>query len=338
MRNENILLFNKFLQGQATPEEVTLLIRWLKEESSFNSWADEEWKAASAEMNPDLQRQLLQQIHATIQPTPVPRSKFFTSRFHYQWILRTAAVFIILISTGTAVYQYTKAKLVMPDMIVSVDKGQKANLTLPDGSKVWVNSDSRITYGSQFNDEERIIHLDGEAYFEVAPDKDRPFIVQTKDLAVQALGTSFDVKSYSDDLFVSTVLLTGEVRVKSDFCSMTLIPNEKIIFDKVSGKMEKTNVEDAVHYSAWKSNTLAFEAETFENIVKTLQRFYNTQIRFESESLKKYRFTGSPGNTSLESVLQILSLTSPLTYEITDSMIILRENKKEKAKYEKALK
>ena len=81
-----------------------------------------------------------------------------------------------------------------------------------------------------------------------------------------------------------------------------------------------------------------FEAESFENIVRVLERYYNTRIVFETESLKQYRFTGTLGNTSLESILQILSLTSPLDYEVKDSVIILRENIKEKAYYEKALK
>ncbi len=102
--------------------------------------------------------------------------------------------------------------------------------------------------------------------------------------------------------------------------------------------MEKSSVDNAADYINWKYNELTFNGETFESIAHTLERYYNTRIIFESESLKKYRFTGTPGNTSLESILQILSLTSPLTYEVKDSVIVLRENMKEKAYYEKALK
>ena len=102
--------------------------------------------------------------------------------------------------------------------------------------------------------------------------------------------------------------------------------------------LKKGTVYDAKDYASWKDNTLSFEAESFENIVRVLERYYNTKIEFESESLKQYRFTGTPGNTSLESILQILSLTSPLDYEVKDNVIILRENIKEKAYYEKALK
>ena len=240
--------------------------------------------------------------------------------------------------TGLSVYYYTMSQMIMPDMIVSVEKGQKANVVLPDGSKVWVNSDSRLSYGSRFNQKERVLSLEGEAYFEVTPDKDRPFIVETDELAVRALGTSFNVKSYEEEKDASTVLMTGKVEVTSDYDRLVLNPNERIVFNKQTGHMEKSTVENTGDYINWKYNALTFNGETFENIVHTLERYYNTRIVFESETLKKYRFTGTPGNTSLESILQILSLTSPLSYEVRDSMIILRENVKQKAYYEKALK
>ena len=259
-------------------------------------------------------------------------------RKFYLWFARVASVILLLLMTGLSVHYYTMSQMIMPDMIVSVEKGQKANVVLPDGSKVWVNSDSRLSYGSRFNQKERVLSLEGEAYFEVTPDKDRPFIVETDELAVRALGTSFNVKSYEEEKDVSTVLMTGKVEVTSDYDRLVLNPNERIVFNKQTGHMEKSTVENTGDYINWKYNALTFNGETFENIVHTLERYYNTRIVFESETLKKYRFTGTPGNTSLESILQILSLTSPLSYEIRDSMIILRENVKQKAYYEKALK
>ena len=338
-KQDYIQLFDKFLLKQASPEELQILIQWLKSEGSFQDWMDEEWDAASSGMDTDLQQKLLGQIKQKIsletQQTPLKRNKYRTL---YLWTARIASVVILLLLTGFSVYHYAMEQLKMQDMIVSVEKGQKANVVLPDGSKVWVNSDSRLIYGSRFTSKERILELEGEAYFEVAPDKDRPFIVETKNISVKALGTSFDVKSYKEDNWVSAVLMTGKVEVWSENEKLILEPNQRILFDKSTGKMEKSKVMDATDFSGWMYNTLSFEAETFENIVQTLQRLYNTKIVFESESLKKYRFTGSPGNTSLESILQILSLTSPLSYEVKDSVIVLRENKKEKAWYEKALK
>lgn len=337
MRNSDYIhLFDKFLQKQATPEEVRQLIEWLKKDAAFSSWADAEWETASSEMNPELRQRLFRQIQEKIQPgaKAVPMRR----RTVYAGFRQIAATLLLMLATGLGIYFYTVRQLAMPDMVVAVEKGQKASVTLPDGSRVWVNSDSRLTYGSRFNAKERILQLEGEAYFEVTPDKDRPFIVETNRLSVQALGTSFDVKNYEEEDQISTVLMTGKVKVESEKDCIFLEPNEKVTFNKTTGSMRKSTIEDAGGYADWKFNLLSFRAETFERIVHTLERHYNTRIVFESESLKKYRFTGSIGNTSLESVLQILSLTSPLAYEVKDSLIVLRENIKQKAYYENALK
>ena len=339
-KTDYIQLFDKFLLKQASAEEIQVLIQWLKSEGSFQDWADEEWNAAASEMDTKLQRQLFGQIKekiSQIDRTCLPEKENRPRKF-YLWFARVASVILLLLMTGLSVHYYTMSQMIMPDMIVSVEKGQKANVVLPDGSKVWVNSDSRLSYGSRFNQKERVLSLEGEAYFEVTPDKDRPFIVETDELAVRALGTSFNVKSYEEEKDASTVLMTGKVEVTSDYDRLVLNPNERIVFNKQSGNMEKSTVENTGDYINWKYNALTFNGETFENIVHTLERYYNTRIVFESETLKKYRFTGTPGNTSLESILQILSLTSPLSYEVRDSMIILRENVKQKAYYEKALK
>lgn len=341
-KTDYIQLFDKFLLKQASAEEIQALIQWLKSEGSFQDWTDKEWSMASTEMDAGVQQRLFVQIKEKINQEsnvllPVPRKDNKQHKL-YLWTARIASIIMIVLLTSLSVYYYTAKQLKMHDMIVSVDKGQKATIVLPDGSKVWVNSDSKLVYGSRFTSKERVLELEGEAYFEVAPDKNRPFIVETDNFSVKALGTSFDVKSYKEDSWAATVLMSGKVEVKSKKETLILEPDQRILFDKITGKMEKSIVTDAGDYSGWMYNTLSFEAETFENIVQTLQRLYNTRIIFETESLKKYRFTGTPGNTSLESILQILSLTSPLSYEVKDSVIILRENTKEKAWYEKALK
>lgn len=339
-KTDYIQLFDKFLQKQASPEEVQMLILWLKNEGEFQDWADEQWNAVSFDIDTDLQQKLFGRIKEKIDRKNNTQAFTKQGKSHkiYLWTARVASIVILLLLTGLSTYYYAMNLQDMEDMIVLVERGQKANVILPDGSKVWVNSDSKLSYGNRFNRHERVLSLEGEAYFEVTPDKERPFIVETKDIAVRALGTSFNVKAYAEEKDVSTVLRTGKVEVTSGDDSLILSPNEKIVFNKQTGRMEKSTVDDAVDYINWKYNELTFNGETFENIVHTLERNYNTRIVFESESLKKYRFTGTPGNTSLESILQILSLTSPLSYEVRDSVIVLRENMSQKAYYERALK
>jgi ferric-dicitrate binding protein FerR (iron transport regulator) len=304
------------------------------EKEDFQSWLYDQWEKSPTEMDTALQKKILGRIKAQIYSAERKTAKHVFLRR----IAGIAAVLALLLSTGAAVYFYTAARNYMPDTVVSVGKGQKANITLPDGTKVWMNSDTELRYGSRFNNSRRILELEGEAYFEVFPDKDRTFIVQTGGLSIKALGTSFDLKSYANEAHVSTVLMTGKVEVESEYETIILLPNERIIFDKANKTMVKNAVFEAYDYASWKYDTLTFEAETFENIVRTLERYYNIKITFESESLKRYRFTGTSGNASLESILQRLSLTSPLSYEVSDSMILLRENTKQKAYYEKAIK
>ncbi|MCC8171565.1 MAG: DUF4974 domain-containing protein [Parabacteroides sp.] len=335
-----IRLFRKFLQKQATPGEVEALVTWLKSENAFHSWMHDEWEAAPTAMNTALQKRIWKQIRVkTERATGQPASPKAAGQTPWPVrLLRVAAVLVLMALTGAGVYFHTVQRGRTADTVVSVEKGQKANILLPDGSKVWVNSGSRLIYGKRFHAGERILKLEGEGYFEVNPDPAHPFIVETDDLSVKALGTSFDIKSYPNGPVVSTVLMSGKVEVRSASETALLEPNQKIVFDRAAGAMKKYTVADATDYSDWRYNILAFEAETFENIVRTLERLYNVRIIFESETLKKYRFTGSPGNASLESILELLSLTSPLQYEIQDSIIVLRENQRDKPLYEKALK
>lgn len=295
----------------------------------------EQWDSAPMEMDPSLKAELLDKIKLQ---AGITGNKSAGRRLMLYRLMRVAAVLLFLLASGSAFYFYQKSQGVMADTIVSVEKGQKASITLPDGTKVWVNSGSELKYGSRFNSNERRLSLEGEAYFEVAKDKKRPFVVETGNISVKALGTSFNIKSYANEDHISTVLMTGKVEVVSGDEKVLLSPNEQVVFDKRSMSLNKNKVFDARDYSGWKDNMLRFDAETFENIAKTLERHYNTRIVFESESLKKHRFTGTPGNTSLGSILQVLSLTSPLSYEISDSVIIFRENTRQKRHYERAIK
>lgn len=335
-----IHLFYKFTKKKATKEEVCLLIQWLKEDSSFFSWGDKQWKTVSSDMDKDLQQKLFKQVKSEIKPQatitkvlPLKPSDIFS-----QWIMHVAVVVLLFLTTGLAISLYTSQQTSVSDMIVSVDRGQKANITLPDGSKVWINSGSRLSYGSRFNHQERVLHLDGEAYFEVTPDKGRPFIVETNDISIKALGTSFNVKSYADENCVFAVLMTGKVEVQTKQSKEILYPNEQAIIDRCTGTMYKKELKEASIYSDWRYNSLHFDGETFANIVLMLERLYNTSIIFQSEELKKYRFTGTLGNTSLDSILEILSLTSPLSYSVENGQILLDENEEKRKKYERVFK
>ena len=320
-KNENIELLEQYFEGKATKQDVMQLLNRMNDPNFEQKWMREYWDETDHTMNPAVQKQIFENIKETV----AAKRKFNAGK----WV-SVAASLIAILTTTFALYLLSQSghEKLSADMQVRVEKGQKASLKLPDGTKVWINSGSTLTYGSQYNKKERIINLDGEAYFEVAPDKHAPFIVKSGGFSVKALGTAFDLKAYSEDKKFSTVLVRGKVEVANGDEVVCLIPNQKITYDRVVGKMVKMNVEDGNLYSEWRNNQLSFDSETFENIAAMLERNYNVKLVFESEAIKKIRYSGSLGNTSLASILQIFAMTSPLSYKIKDSVIYLSENTK----------
>ena len=196
---------------------------------------------------------------------------------------------------------------------------------MPDGTKVNINSASQISYPHDFNGKKRIVELDGEAYFEVTPDKERPFVVKAAGLEITVLGTAFDVCAYKDDSEVSVVLLTGKVDVASESDRYVMQPDEKLVYDRNTGTMQVGKVYSK-EYVEWTDGNLRFENESLENIVKVLSRVYNVKIVFDSAFPEgQYFFTGSIGSGGITNALDILSMTSSLHYEVCDSVIVLHK-------------
>ena len=249
-KTDYIQLFDKFLLKQASAEEIQVLIQWLKSEGSFQDWADEEWNAAASEMDTKLQRQLFGQIKekiSQIDRTCLPEKENRPRRV-YLWFARVASVILLLSMTGLSVYYYTMSQMIMPDMIVSVEKGQKANVVLPDGSKVWLNAGSSLKYPENFWPECRLVELTGQGYFEVTKNPEKPFIVKVDPVySVEVLGTRFDVSAYNDDDVVSTTLVEGSVKLNiaqagGKIVHQILKPDEKADFTRVGGKLSITSV------------------------------------------------------------------------------------------------
>ncbi len=317
--NKNIDLLNQFLDGKATTQEVRYLLNQLKDADFEQEWMAENWAKASEEMNSGVQKRIFENIKKETTPKKLDINRHWFS---------VAVSVLLIFTTSLSAYLYfnSKEKVQIEDMTVAVEKGQKAKIILPDGSSVWMNSGSRISYGKRFNQSERIVNLEGEAYFDVAKRKDAPFIVKSGEFSVEALGTAFDVKAYPDENLVTAVLVRGKVEVGDELNKIRLIPNQRVVYDKSVRSLQKTEVEDCRLYTSWMNNQLVFESEPFQNIAKVLERNYNIRFKFETNTLKKYRFTGTIRNTSLESLLQIFSMTSPFTYTIKDSVIYLKEN------------
>jgi len=328
---KNLQLLEQYFNGSITKQEIHYLLEELKDDEFEKVWMKEQWDKAPENMNKAVQKQIMDNIKADILPIRTFKWK--------QW-LAIAATFLLIFTTSLSAYLLYEGqnKKLAADMTVTVEKGQKVALTLPDKSRIWVNSGSTLSYGSRFNKKERIIQLDGEAYFEVAKDQNAPFIVQSHGFSVEAIGTTFDVKAYPDEKQISIVLIKGEVEVGNELNKMNLTPNQKVTYNRATKSMHKCNVTDGLIYADWRYNKLNFNSETFENIASVLERNYNVKFIFQSQLIKNYHYTGSIDNTSLESLLQIFALTSPISYQMKDSVIYLNENKQMTPYYKKVLK
>lgn len=170
---------------------------------------------------------------------------------------------------------------------ISVPPGQQINLILPDGTNVWLNAKTTIKYPVAFNRKERLLELDGEAYFDVAKNKDMPFIVMTQKGSVRALGTKFNVMAYSDNQEFETALMEGSVEVnlqQDPSQSLILSPNNKSIVE--DGKLRSVAVEDYSPYQ-WKEGLISFKNEPFTYIIKAFEKTYDVKIKIENTKLNQ---------------------------------------------------
>lgn len=200
--------------------------------------------------------------------------------------------------------------------------GTRTNLELPDGSVVCLNSGSSLRFASNLaQNRERRVELKGEGYFQVAKDTKKPFIVDVEKLSVEALGTAFNVNAYEPASEIDVVLIEGKVAVRAETdeksgTEVILEPNQLARYDVAENNLLKEQVSDAGKYTGWTEGKLVFLDDPIMEVVRRMENWYNVDIQLKDERLKDYRFTGTFVNESLEEILNTLSLTSPLHYEI----------------------
>ena len=175
---------------------------------------------------------------------------------------------------------------------IQVPKGGEYELILPDGTHVWINSDSELSFPTQFDSTRREVFLTGEAYFSVTKDKEKPFIVKVnEDIEIKVLGTQFNVQAYQDENTIETTLCEGSVNVSDGKQKVTLTPSLQAVYSK-STKNLITRKVDTRLYSSWKDGLFVFENKPLEEIMTTLSRWYNIHVFYANQAVKTYHFTG----------------------------------------------
>ena len=167
-------------------------------------------------------------------------------------------------------------------------QGMECLITLSDGTRVHLNAETRLTYPVCFSSKERIVQIEGEAYFDVAPAKEHPFIVKTSHTSIRVTGTSFNVRAYADEDTESTTLISGTVRINSGNEEFELVPNQHYTYNKNTGTNTVANVNTDL-YTSWESGSFIFLNVPLENVMSYLSKWYGFQYSFEDEAAKQVR-------------------------------------------------
>ena len=199
---------------------------------------------------------------------------------------------------------------------LDIPRGGEFCLTLSDGTRVWLNSETSIQYPVVFGTKERRVFIQGEAYFEVAKDAKKPFTVQFMSSSVTVLGTSFNIRAYPEEKQSQTTLAEGSVRIYSPGSSMLLKPGEQAEVKALSGEMVKKEVEVKT-FTSWKDGRFVFEQEPLENIMRTLERWYDIRVIFRDEGAKRISLSGNLKRYGdFSQVMNMLQMTGDVRFEL----------------------
>lgn len=236
----HIELLDRFMSGKTSPEEERTLLAWFRDpdhKEEIMAFYKSRWEESSGKkLPPKLQGQMFCEIKKRIRQEE--KTLEIKKKPHTLWKwLSYAAVALICIGLGIGSHWYNMRQVPPPDpldYVVLADNGQRASVVLPDGTKVWLNSHTKLNYKSDYGVKERSVSLSGEAYFEVSKDTLRRFLVNAGDMEVEALGTAFNVKAYEEDDEVVTTLFEGSVRTAVGKEFVILSPDESAVFNKSS--------------------------------------------------------------------------------------------------------
>lgn len=239
---------------------------------------------------------------------------------------RIAAILVLPLIVAS-MYLYIQNTIQLPVetqwYTLKTGAGMRSHFELPDGTEVFLNSNTTLRYPGIFSDASRQVELLGEAYFDVEENKEVPFIVNTGDINVEVTGTEFKVSNYSCEKITEVVLVEGAVRLfQGTFGEQSkifkeLVPGEKATFLKEQNKLFYEQV-DVAKYLAWKNGKLMFRDDSMEEVVRRLNRWYNVNIHLAGNHIGDYVYTATFEDESLIQVLDLLKISAPIDYQIKE--------------------
>ncbi len=324
-------LLQKYLDGTCTPAEAEIIETWLKEgENSHPQYFNDEFINEQIAYNKaEIDRRL-------------NTSKIGTTRsVSWRWLKVAASLLLILASTVLLKSRYldrpgkenlqagVKKYIINGWAYVQTPKGHMATISLPDGSVINLNASSRLRYPVKFSNHKRPVYLDeGEALFNVAKDKTSPFTVYTQKFATTALGTAFNIRSYSNEKKVSISLIHGKIQVDDLHTAVKqqmrkiLLPHEQLLFARPTGQLTKTKFSDELPVTSWKDGILTFKDATTDEVINAVQNRFNVQIKNNSR-VSAWSYTGTFTNESLYDVLKTITLTEGISFKTDGDIVTL---------------
>lgn len=345
-----IELLNKLKEGKCTDAELQQIYHWLtstEKEEEVNGFLKNTWHGTSSDERSHEDSISLSRMKAEIwgrigseSQVTSPVNENAGRRPFYKTTIKMAATFALLICAALT-FWYTKSESDPVGLVTQVSqitksnpRGQKSTVFLRDGSKVILNSSSSIEYDSNFGEENRDIVLIGEAFFEVAKNKQLPFNVRTGKITTTALGTSFNIKAYLEaPLKIS--LVTGKTKIAlnsakgNDQHSYFLKPGQSIKFNPANDHFTK-DAFNAKEILSWKEGVIYFENESFNEVRRVLEEWYDVSISVDYGTVDRSKYNGIHGefkNQSLQNVLKVMSHSRNFDYQLKGKKLSIQFKK-----------
>ena len=325
MLNQNeIERIERYISGIADKNDtvfVETLFSHGQENSGLRNRLEKDWEGDHQKTTPseaDLNR-MLDRVHHIIRNKENQKRKLLVHQVSYFYNKVAAILLLPLIIVGGLTFSYFGkfSNITVEQSVSSVihaPMGSRVSFNLPDGTVGWLNSGSSLTYSLPFNDNRKIT-LDGEAWFDVTHNGKSPFEISAGNSKVKVLGTSFNVSAYRGAQYIEVVLQNGKVEFYPDNLSqkVDMAPSQKLVFSK--DKTELT-ITDPSKYKAWTDGKLIFRGDNMAEVAGRIERWYNVKVILADQNLEKFSFRATFEDDSLEEVLHLLGMTSPIGYKI----------------------
>jgi ferric-dicitrate binding protein FerR (iron transport regulator) len=330
-------LLEKFLDNKCTPEEARDVLEWISSyegrlvaENRFNK--DIVLIENSGRNIDDQEIRITRMFKKIMEKIIADESEVSTSqkrRIIPYWLKIAAAVLIPLLITNSIIwFILEKPNNNMAWQEVSVPRGEKQQVIFQDGTRVWLNSDTKLKYPIEFSGNQREVKLEGEAYFQVKKNSKKPFFVRMNNLSVKVTGTSFNIKAYQDEKVITTTLDEGKVSLliqqKNEPVEYTLQPGQEAFYSKTTSAVDI--VKSAIgQNSSWKEKRITFKDTPLLEVIKVLERWYNVEFIIMDQRLSAYTYTITFHNEPLQNVLAGLEKITPLKYQINNGKVEIRK-------------